>query len=136
MNHYHLTFPGRLEALEQVAEFVQQACHTVKSPELPGDFIRNVGLVVSEAVTNAIRHGTRSQDDQLTISVDIGAQSLIIRVRDHGPGFDINTVAVPDLDQPAEGGYGVYIIKTLMDEVSYIPVENGNELIMKKHFGI
>jgi serine/threonine-protein kinase RsbW len=132
MKRYDLEFPGVLESLGEVAEFIQFACHAVKAPLLTDDFIRNIGLVSSEAVTNAIRHGTRFEGEPLAITVEISDELFSLRVLDHGPGFDLDAVTHPDLDQPAEGGYGIYIIKSLMDEVSYVRGGDANALVMIK----
>lgn len=134
MKRFHLEFPGALESLGQVAEFIQQACHAMDSPKLPDDFIRNIGLVSSEAVTNAIRHGTRFEGDKLAVTIEVADEMFSLRVLDHGPGFDPDAVTHPDLDQPAEGGYGIFIIKSLMDEVSYVRGDDANMLVMNKRF--
>ena len=131
MKRYDLEFPGVLESLGEVAEFILRACHAAL---LADDFIRNIGLVSSEAVTNAIRHGARFEGDPLAITVEISDELFSLRVLDHGPGFDLDTVTAPDLDQPAEGGYGVFIIKSLMDEVSYERGDDANVLVMIKRF--
>lgn len=135
MKRFHHEFPGVLVSLVEVAEFIHQACHAVNSPELRDDFIRNIALVASEAVTNAIRHGARFEGDLLAVTVEISDEYFILRVLDHGPGFDLDAVTDPDLDQPAEGGYGIFIIKSLMDEVSYVRGDDANALIMIKRFG-
>jgi serine/threonine-protein kinase RsbW len=135
MKRYHLEFSGTLESLGEVADFIQQACRAVKAPLLPDDFIRNILLVSSEAVTNAIRHGTRFEGEPLAVTVEVSDELFSLRVIDHGPGFDLETVAAPDLDQPAEGGYGIFIIKSLMDDVSYVRGDDANSLVMIKRFG-
>jgi serine/threonine-protein kinase RsbW len=135
MERFHLEFTGVLESLGEVAEFVQKSCHAVKAPMRTDDFIRNIGLVSSEAVTNAIRHGTRFEGEPLAVTVEVSDELFSLQVFDHGPGFDIDAVTHPDLDQPAEGGYGIFIIKSLMDEVSYVRGDDANALIMIKRFG-
>jgi anti-sigma regulatory factor (Ser/Thr protein kinase) len=132
MKQYSLHFPGTLDSLEKVALFIQQVC---LQAELPDDFIGNIALVASEAVTNAIRYGTRSQEEILSVTMDFTSTALSVQVLDHGPGFDPDEVILPDLDYPAEGGYGIYLIKTLMDEVTYSRGNDGNTLRMIKRFG-
>jgi serine/threonine-protein kinase RsbW len=53
---------------------------------------------------------------------------------DHGAGFDLERVPEPDLDEHPEGGYGLYIIRKIMDEVAYSGDGTVNTLAMKKHF--
>ena len=132
MVRFRLEFPGSVESLGRAARFVQEVCASVTSPELPCELVRDIGLVISEGVTNAIRHGTRSDDELLTVIIEIANDRVFLRVRDRGPGFDIDDIALPDFDDPAEGGYGIFIIKSLMDEVRYERGTDWNELLMIK----
>lgn len=106
MKRFRLEYSGVLESLGEVAEFIQQACKALNSSKLPDDFIRNIGLVASEAVTNAIRHGTRFEGDLLAVTIEVSDELFSLRVLDHGPGFDPDAVKHPDLDKPAEGDTG------------------------------
>ena len=38
-------------------------------------------------------------------------------MQDQGEGYDMNAYQEPNLDCPKEGGLGLFIIQTLMDEV-------------------
>lgn len=135
MKRFHLEFPGNIESLCPVAEFVLKACNAVTSPPLPGELISAICLVASEAVTNAIMHGVRHEGDLLSVTIVVHDDMISVRVVDHGPGFDLDEVIPPDLDQPAESGYGIFVIKSLMDEVSYVRGDDANALIMIKRFG-
>ena len=93
----------------------------------------NLNLVLTEAMTNAIEHST-SEDTKKTVRVTIHIEheNLCIRVYDHGQGFDLETVPVPDLNHPKEGGLGIFLIRNIMDSVSYRRTQEGNILEMKK----
>ncbi len=63
--------------------------------------------------------------------------ALTIILRDHGDSFDPASVPEPDLTCDLEdrrvGGLGVYLIRQLMDEVSYErPSGAGNVLVLVK----
>ena len=62
----------------------------------------------------------------------IEENDLCVRVYDHGQGFDIDLVPEPDLDELPERGRGLFLIRTLMDAVSYRRIEGGNVLEMHK----
>lgn len=132
MKRFSLEFPCVLESLDEVAAFIRQACRSVDPPGMPDKLFRDIDLAASEAVTNAIRHGARFEGDLLSVTVEISDRLFSLQVVDHGPGFDLAAVAEPDLDQPAEGGYGIYIIRSLMDEVSYRRGPDANTLVMVK----
>ena len=92
-----------------------------------------LNLVLTEATTNAIKHSTyRGPKDTVRITIHIQEDELIIKVYDHGQGFDLESVPIPDFDHPKEGGMGIYFIRTLMDSVAYIRMDDGNVLEIKK----
>ena len=94
----------------------------------------HLNLVLTEATTNAIKHANSNDPkDTVRINIDIQDHELIIRVYDHGQGFDLETIPNPDLDDPQEGGMGLFFIKTLMDSVSYKKMADENVLEIRKH---
>lgn len=98
------------------------------------DDIEDIKVAVSEACTNAIRH---SEVDVFHIEFKILENGLCIEIIDKGKGYDINSVSEVDLSNPKEGGLGVYIIKTLMDEVEIESKEkNGTSIKMTKYLGV
>src|SRR5262249_18041443 len=93
-----------------------------------------VVLAVNEAVSNIIRHAHQNQPDaQMHIQCCLCPEGLEICLVDEGEPFDLS--AVPHLD-PAElriGGRGVFLMRTLMDELTCEPHgPRGNTLRMVK----
>jgi anti-sigma regulatory factor (Ser/Thr protein kinase) len=67
-------------------------------------------LLLSEAVTNAVRHAATNPRDLITIDVALTTDTTVASVSDHGPGFSPATPA------PVDGqtsGFGLYIIAQL-----------------------
>lgn len=95
----------------------------------------HLNLVLTEATANAIRHATTDNDpkDSVRITIYITENELNIKVYDHGQGFDLETVPIPDFDHPKEGGMGLFLIRTLMDTVRYTREENCNILEIIKY---
>lgn len=92
----------------------------------------DLNLVLTEAMTNAIQHANEDDPDkEVHIEISIVNQRLIIRVFDFGEGFDVKQYLKPrhPLD---EHGRGIYIIHTIMDEISYQATESGHVLEMIK----
>ena len=93
----------------------------------------HLNLVLTEATTNAIKHAnSKDPKDTVRINIDIQEQELIIRVYDHGQGFDLETIPSPDFDHPKEGGMGLFFIRTLMDSVTYKNLGDSNILEIRK----
>jgi serine/threonine-protein kinase RsbW len=79
----------------------------------------HLNLVLTEATTNAIKHANNDPKDTVRITINIQDNELNIKVYDHGQGFDLETVPLPNFDQPKESGMGIFFIRTLMDSVTY-----------------
>jgi serine/threonine-protein kinase RsbW len=94
----------------------------------------HLNLVLTEATTNAIKHATlMTLEDTVRITIHIQDNELNIKVYDHGQGFDLEKVPLPDFDQPKESGMGLYFIRTLMDSVTYTKQSDCNVLEIKKY---
>jgi len=93
----------------------------------------HLNLVLTEATTNAIKHSNfNDPKDTVKITIHICENDLIIRVYDHGQGFDLEAVPAPDFEHPREGGMGIYFIRTLMDSVTYTRMKDANVLEIRK----
>ncbi|SCJ39493.1 Serine-protein kinase rsbW [uncultured Clostridium sp.] len=98
------------------------------------DDIEDIKVAVSEACTNAIKH---SLDDKFLVQFTILENELSIEVQDKGTGYDVESLQEPDLENPKEGGLGLFIIKTLMDEVNTVSnTDEGTTIKMTKYLGV
>lgn len=79
---------------------------------LPEDQLGDVRLLVSELVTNALRHAELGPDDRIRLKVEVDAARVRVEVADPGKGFDA-AAASPEPD-PAQG-WGLYLVATLAD---------------------
>jgi len=79
----------------------------------------DVELAVGEALNNAAEHGNKERGHvEVTCSFDAGR--LVIEVLDDGGGFAPEKVAKPKhSSDPAVRGFGLYLMRMLMDEVSH-----------------
>jgi serine/threonine-protein kinase RsbW len=117
--HTNLTLLSTPENVSQVEPFV----HTVASRyNLSPDLHGNILVSLTEAVTNAILHGNRSDDNKcVSISLRRQKDALSIRVSDEGPGFDPNRVPDPTGMDCIEqcGGRGLFLMRHLSDECRF-----------------
>ena len=93
----------------------------------------HLNLVLTEATTNAIKHANNDPKDTVRITIHIQDNELNIKVYDHGQGFDLESVPLPDFDQPRESGMGIFFIRTLMDSVTYTKQSDCNILEIIKY---
>lgn len=83
------------------------------------DFIGESLLAVGEALTNVLRHAYREEAGypiDLTVTTD--ANVVEIAIQDEAPYFQDDRIGrMPDPRELAEGGYGIFLMQTIMDEV-------------------
>jgi anti-sigma regulatory factor (Ser/Thr protein kinase) len=74
----------------------------------------DIRLLVSELVTNSVRHAQLGPEDSIRLKVEIGEQQVRVEVSDPGPGFD-PPADEPTPEQAAASGWGIFFVKQLAD---------------------
>ena len=125
------TMPSEIAAISQTVEnlmHVIEASHSVEGNEFAVEF------ALREALNNAVIHGN-GMDDGKSVEICCRCDSetgVWLVIRDQGKGFD--PTAVPNPLAPerlqAEHGRGIHLMKSLMDEVSFLL--GGTEVHMRK----
>jgi serine/threonine-protein kinase RsbW len=72
-----------------------------------------VELLVSELVTNAVRHASLSRDDSIRLEVTHSGDRLRVEVSEDGVGFSPRSIPQPSPD--GFSGWGLYITDRLAD---------------------
>lgn len=86
-----------------------------------------------EAVANAIRHGNELKTHKYVKGrFFINHRHIGFEVYDHGKGYDLENVPMPDWSDLKGSGRGVFMMKQLGDEVKYRIGKNKNTLIFKR----
>jgi anti-sigma regulatory factor (Ser/Thr protein kinase) len=91
-----------------VAEARTRVCDALP-PRFNDGTLDTLRLLVSEVVTNAVRHGGHTRPVELHATWN---SEVRIEVCDHGEGFS-PTPRTGSLDEP--GGFGLYLVGTLAD---------------------
>lgn len=89
-------------------------------------------LCVSEAVINSIEHGNKNDTNKtVTIEVNCDLENIDVKIEDEGSGFDLKEVENPTTKNNVkkESGRGIYIIRTLSDNLKYN--QSGNSVQLK-----
>ena len=129
-----LSLPLQLEHISTAAILGRMFCERQSMLKNTPDLARTVELATSEACTNAVKHsGSNGLDAGFTVTYELFPDRLIIMVEDPGQGFGLEEVPAPDLEEHQVGGYGLFIIKASMDDVSYHQSGNLNLLTMTKY---
>ena len=139
MDKITLTFTRDLEYLRLATALGYEICSKLISDrKITENFRRDLELVLSEAAANAIKHGgSKSGNSTATLTFEVGDDRLVIKVRDQGKGFSLEDTPLPDFDSVPEGGYGIYIMRTVMDDVQYECDPDGwNTLTLVKKYDL
>lgn len=129
---FALTLPSEPRMLSVARIFVEAVC---QAHRFDRSLTHALVLVTGEAFTNIVRHAHRDVPQaQVEICLQVFTDAIVLTFQDEGAPFDLATV--PEL-APGElriGGRGVYLMRTLMDELTCQPRagQAGNTLRMIK----
>jgi serine/threonine-protein kinase RsbW len=106
-----------------------------RSAGFEAEVVFAIELALGEALANVIEHAYEGQPDQeIHLNLTIDETKLSLTIRDFGHKFDQAKYHPPNLSEAKEGGYGVYLIEQLMDEVRYLnPDGKGTQLNLIKY---
>lgn len=136
-NELELSFPAK-SMNEGLARMTVAAFLTEMNPTISE--VDDVKTAVSEAVTNAIVHGYRDENQQVHISCRWRDQLFQVEISDHGIGIeDVQKAREPFFTtRPEENrvGMGFAFMEAFMDEVEiYSKPREGTRVILRKHIG-
>jgi len=83
-------------------------------PVVEAPVLRDARLLVSELVTNSVRHGRGGRFDAIEVCASVTPAAVRVEVRDFGPGFEPQ-IAAPDRDDQRMSGWGLYLLDELAD---------------------
>ena len=102
-----LELPRELDSAAAARHAVDQL-----SDSLPEDQLGDVRLLVSELVTNSLRHAGLRAEDSIRLGIDVSPALVRVEVRDSGRGFEFEGRAE---DPDTVEGWGLYLVATLAD---------------------
>ena len=126
---------------ESVSETVDKICARLKDTSVVNNAV--VGAVrssLSEAMNNVVEHAyKKSPDGKIYIEVWLENNAVHMSIKDKGEKADAtmfrkDKATSPDPESLPEGGWGLYLILSLMDEVSYTSDKKINHLKIVKFY--
>jgi len=124
-----LCIPSDLKYLGDIKNFVNEILKYCKIPLYDG---MNIHLSISECINNAIYHGNKQDLNKLvTIFAECRDGYLVFEISDEGEGFDYSDLPDPtsSVNIRKEGGRGLFIIRNLVDQISF--KNNGSVIQLK-----
>ncbi|WP_119066763.1 anti-sigma factor antagonist [Aggregatilinea lenta] len=131
-----LEIAARLDDVRLACDMVVDAA---ESAALDERAVYHCQMAVDEALTNIIEHGYAYETDGNAIEVccTVEHDRFVITITDDSPAFNPLGHTAPDPSEPLDtrepGGWGIYFIRKLMDDVSYARVNDHNQLVLIKN---
>ena len=125
---------NQIDELDRVAAFVEEIGEELG---LDMELQMNLNLVLEEMVTNVIFYAyPQGTEAEIELVAECDGKELALVLSDQGEEFDPTLKEDTDMDvNPAErdlGGMGIFIVKNIMNKVTYQRLEGRNLLTMKK----
>lgn len=105
----------------------------------------DLDLALVEAATNVVKHGFSGRPDgRLRVRIDLSEEQITIELHDNGPAFDPlsappnapwDTDAYDTFETLPEGGFGIALVRALVDGCTYERTKDGNVLTLWKTSG-
>ena len=102
-----LTLPAGPQAPGEARHALDGLAERIQSERLD-----EVRLLVSELVTNSVRHAGIDHRDWIGLKVDVSTRKLRVEVTDGGPGFEAGR-PLPSMYQ--DSGWGLYLVEQIAD---------------------
>lgn len=118
-------FRSKLRSLVESAGFDAKTTHDIL-------------LCVDEILANVIRHGygeeAGTDEKKIHVSFSEFADRVEVLIEDQGLCFDPLSIPLPELPPQKPGGLGLYLVRSLSDEVHYEALRpRGNRLRLVKY---
>ena len=116
-------FHVQLDDLELVRQWMLDAFQQQDRPD--SSTRHDVLVAVTEVFVNFTKHSRLTAADSIEIQLEFQDDALVIIFKESGESFDITELEDPDLDALHESGYGLFIVRSLMDTFEYYPKSSG-----------
>jgi len=135
-----IELPADLKYLRMVSLIVAKAAQStfphdsLDNFEDSDVFIHACELAVSEAFCNAVKHCENpSRSSCVKIKFEIEEKKLKVTIKDQNPEFDFDAVSPAGIETYPDSGHGIFLMKQVMDEVSYGRDGEWNVVMMSKN---
>ena len=123
--------------LSEVARIVEAFGKFAAANALPDTLRQQMALAFDEVVANIVVYGY--DDDaahEIGVRVDLDEGLLVVTFEDDGKPFDPLAQEDPDvtlgIDEREIGGLGIFLVRELMDEMTWERRGDRNVLVLKK----
>lgn len=130
-----LTLPATVEHIETVTDFVNEYLDEIGCSM---KVQMQIAVVIDEIFGNIAHYAYAPSEGEATVSVDFDEKSnaIVLSFSDSGVAYNPLAKDDPDVTLSAEerqiGGMGIFMVKKLMDNISYEYMDGRNVLTVYK----
>lgn len=131
-----ITIPANDEDPTPIVEFVEEE---LARYDCPSKALFKIEIAIEEILVNIVNYAGLSGNDGVEVRCEVLEDPLrvVVQFLDGGIPFDPLAKADPDTSPEAimerEGGLGIFMVKQLMDDVSYVYENGKNTLTILKN---
>jgi len=133
MNHLDIVIPAKMD---EVAKVTADIGEILQAQGFSLEAIGDVQLAVEEVIVNIIKHGYRGKEGSIGVCCKASSQKATIEISDSAPAFNPLSLPEPDITEGIEergiGGLGVFLVRQVMDIVTYRHKDHKNILTLVK----
>ena len=127
------TIDADILAIPKVSLALDQA---LRAHAFSEEEILDTQLAVEEAITNVIIHGYAGNTGKIVITCHTTRGLAEVQIEDAAPPFNPLSIPEPDITEDIEdrkiGGLGMFLIRQVMDDISYRYEAGNNILVLVK----
>ena len=120
----YLEVPGRIECRDVVLRTVSAACKLIAratEKQAASALSMHVVSAVGEAYNNIVLHGYAGREPgSIQLNIENVSECVRVVIRDTGASFDPSQCLPPDLAALPESGLGIFVMRSMVDELSYV----------------
>ena len=135
-DRFVITLPSRADYLGALRSVVRGFLEECMDARFSEEEMNGIQMALQEACINVVRHA-HGRDATLPLVVTVSAPKgrFVLEVEDFGRGLPPRDQEPPDPDpqNPREGGYGIFIMRQVMDEVRSEFRDGKHVLILAKN---
>ncbi len=130
-NVLELEFPADARYVGEVRERMEQF---VRPLGLSAAELDDLKMALSEACGNAICHGSpMGTSNRVRVRAEVSGDRLRVEVSDEGSGFQPEEISLPEEEEWKPSGRGLFLMVSLMDEVSFDATATGTRVRFQKY---
>lgn len=116
--------------LEDVRTLLVTADAYLRAADTPSDWVEDLNIILAEILSNISRHGYVDTVGRIDLEIHLRDDELWCRISDTGRPFDPGILchAAPEPTLLREGGYGLFLIRSLARALTYRRIGGSNQL--------